>query len=87
MPEISWEIESENDDIKTTILDSNSVKIRYLGDRNVNYTCKGKACQYANFAISTTCLQKTGSQTGFLILSHKSLSDFLELFFLNRRAE
>ena len=43
MPEISWEVESENDDIKTTILDSDSVKIRYLGDRNVNYTCKGKA--------------------------------------------
>ena len=43
MPVISWEVESENDDIKTKILDSDSVKIRYLGDRKVNYTCTGKA--------------------------------------------
>jgi len=39
VPAISWEVESENDDIKTKILDSDSVKIRYLGDRKVNYTC------------------------------------------------
>ena len=41
MPTISWEVESEDDDVITTIVET-SVKIRYLGAQNLNYTCKGK---------------------------------------------